>query len=81
MGRRFVGEAHRRNDVGRLQRRRFYDCADINALVGEIAAMTNNTMFDLTGDDLVNGDDLAAWLVEGGANNPDATGGNPFLPR
>jgi hypothetical protein len=57
----------------------FYDCADVDALVGEIAAGTNMSEFDLTGDGAVNGDDLDAWLVEGGANNPTATGGNPFL--
>lgn len=57
----------------------FYDCTDVDALVGEIAAGTNNPDFDLTGDTFVNNDDLNAWLVEGGANNPDETDGNPFL--
>ena len=53
---------------------------DIDALVVEIAGGTNDPEFDLTGDGSVNEDDLAAWLVEGGANNPNETGGNPFLP-
>ena len=57
-----------------------YDCLDIDALVGEIAGGTNDPEFDLTGDGHVNADDLAAWLVEGGANNPNETGGSPFLP-
>jgi hypothetical protein len=56
-----------------------YDCLDIDALVAEIAAGTNSALLDLTGDGAVDGDDLDAWLVEGGANNPMATGGNPFL--
>ena len=56
-----------------------YDCSDVDALVREIAAQTHAAMFDLTGDSLVNGDDLDAWLVEGGANNPAQTHGNPFL--
>jgi hypothetical protein len=57
----------------------FYDCLDINALTAEIAAMTNRPEFDLTADGFVNLEDLDAWLVEGGANNPAQTGGNPFL--
>ncbi len=56
-----------------------YDCLDIDALVVEISTSTNNSAFDLTNDGNVDADDLAAWLVEGGANNPNATGGNPFL--
>ena len=57
-----------------------WDCADIDALTAETAAGTNNLAFDLTGDGFVNGADIAAWLVEGGAMNPAQTGGNPFLP-
>ncbi len=53
-----------------------YDCQDVDSLVAEIVAGTNTLSFDLTGDSLVNGDDLAAWLVEGG----NAEVGGPFLP-
>ena len=56
-----------------------WDCADINALTAETAAGTNNAMFDMTGDGLVNATDIAEWLIVGGAMNPAATGGNPFL--
>lgn len=60
-----------------------WDCADIDALVAEVVAGTNNTDFDLTGDGIVNTDDIfdagQGWLTVGGANNPGATGGNPFL--
>lgn len=44
-----------------------YACNDIDMLVAEIAAGTNNTAFDLTGDNEVDGDDLDAWLAEAGA--------------
>ena len=58
-----------------------WDCADIDALVAEMVAGTNNPDFDLTGDGDVDADDLAEWLVVGGAANPDDTsGGNAFLP-
>lgn len=56
-----------------------WDCFDINSLTAKIAAGTNDPDFDMTGDGSVNDDDLAAWLVEGGLENPDDTGGNPFL--
>ncbi len=56
-----------------------YDCLDIDALVGQIAGGTNNARFDMSGDGIVNQTDLALWLVAGGANNPDATGGGRFL--
>ena len=55
-----------------------YECADVDALVTEIVAGTNNVDFDLTGDELVNTDDLAAWLAEAGAFN-NSTGG-AYLP-
>ncbi len=57
----------------------FWNCDDINSLTATTAAMSNDPDFDLTGDGLVNSDDIMAWLAEGGANNPTATGGNPFL--
>ncbi|MEM8679129.1 MAG: family 16 glycosylhydrolase [Planctomycetota bacterium] len=65
--------------TGDFNRDGFYDCLDIDALVGEIAGDTDAPEFDLTGDGSVNGDDLEAWLVEGGAENPELTGGQPFL--
>ncbi len=52
-----------------------YDCLDVDPLVASIVAGTNDSAFDLTADGLVNGDDLAAWLVEGG----NAEVGGPFL--
>jgi hypothetical protein len=45
------------------------DCADIDALINEIAAGTNNMAFDYTGDGLVDLADRDAWLVEAGAQN------------
>ncbi len=57
-----------------------WDCEDIDALVAEVVAATNAGSFDLNADGSVDEDDVAAWLVEGGAQNPDETGGNPFLP-
>ncbi len=60
-----------------------WDCTDIDALVAEIVAVKGgasaNLDFDMNGDGSVNNDDLDEWLVVGGANNPDDTGGNPFL--
>lgn len=44
-----------------------FDCADINALGTEIAAGTNDAVFDLTGDGIVDLADRDAWLVAGGA--------------
>ena len=56
-----------------------YDCFDIDALVAEIASGSHQLRFDLTGDGMVNKADLAEWLNEGGSNNENQTGGNPFL--
>ena len=54
-----------------------YDCDDVDALVAEIVAGTNDTTYDLTNDDIVDGDDLAEWLAEAGeANNAS---GNPYI--
>ncbi len=55
-----------------------YDCADVDALVEEIATMGNAAAFDLTGDALVNNDDLGAWLSEAGEVNLGA--GLSYLP-
>ncbi len=46
-----------------------YDCFDIDALVAEIAAGTDNTSFDLSGDGLVDVVDRDLWLAEAGAFN------------
>ena len=54
-----------------------YACADVNALSVEIAAGSNSPSFDLTGDGLVDGDDLTAWLAEAGA--AELASGNPYL--
>jgi hypothetical protein len=54
-----------------------YACPDVDALVGEIVAGTNSSSFDLTGDGLVNHDDLDAWLAEAGA--AELMSGNPYL--
>ncbi len=56
-----------------------WNCADVDSLVAEIVAATNNVAFDLTGDALVTSADLDMWLKEGGANNPAQTNGNPFV--
>ena len=59
------------------------DCGvdDIDMLTAETANMMNNPAFDLTGDMLVNGMDINAWLIEAGARPENAafTNGNPFF--
>ena len=55
-----------------------YECADVDSLVAEIAAGTNDIAFDLTGDGIVDTADLDQWLVEAGA--AELASGNPFLP-
>ncbi|MEM7311756.1 MAG: lamin tail domain-containing protein, partial [Planctomycetota bacterium] len=54
-----------------------YNCNDIDALVVEIAAGTNNSDFDMNGDNLVNLDDRDEWLAEAGAEN--LVSGNAYL--
>lgn len=54
-----------------------YACADVDALVAEIVAMTNTTSFDLTGDGSVDQADLAAWLLEAG--EAEIGPGRPYL--
>ncbi len=44
-----------------------YACADVDSLVVEIVAGTNNPAFDLTGDGAVDVGDLTHWLAEAGA--------------
>ena len=54
-----------------------FNGADVDSLVAVIAAGTNNPVFDLTGDMLVNTSDLNQWLaIAGAANLPS---GNPYL--
>ena len=53
------------------------DIDDIDDLVMEIIAETNNMFFDLTFDGLVNLDDRDEWLVLAGAEN--LLSGNPYL--
>ncbi|MEM7311670.1 MAG: PEP-CTERM sorting domain-containing protein [Planctomycetota bacterium] len=55
-----------------------YDCADVDALVAEIAALSDDTAFDLTGDSFVDGADLDAWLSEAGEVNIGP--GRSYLP-
>ncbi len=53
------------------------DLDDIDELVMEIVAGTNNTLYDLTGDNLVNLADRDQWLADAGALN--LASGNPYL--
>ena len=55
-----------------------YACDDVDSLVMEIVAGTNNGAFDLTGDGLVNAADLTAWRTEAGA--AEIPNGNPYQP-
>ena len=54
------------------------DCADVNALVVDIAAGLNTMTFDLTGDGLVDGADLNQWLADAGAVNLPSGGAYPL---
>ncbi len=56
----------------------FIDCTDVDSLVAEIVAGTDNPIFDLTGDTVVDQADLNAWLTQAGAANLPS--GNPYLP-
>lgn len=66
-----------------------WDDADINELSNAIASGSTDLSFDMNGDGTVTLDDITdpgvteggspGWLVVAGANNPDATGGSPFL--
>ncbi len=46
-----------------------FECADVDALVAEIVAGTNNSLYDLDFDGFVNGADLSLWLAEAGSVN------------
>jgi len=54
-----------------------YDCADIDALITEIAAGSIDLAFDITGDGFVDLDDRDAWLFEAGETN--LVSGNSYL--
>ena len=54
-----------------------YECADIDSLVAAIAGNSTDLTFDLTGDGVVDRNDLTAWLAEAGA--AELASGNPFL--
>ncbi len=60
-----------------------WDCLDIDALVAAVAEGSTDLDFDMTGDGVIDGDDIShavdGWLAIGGANNVAATGGNAFL--
>ena len=52
-------------------------CDDIDGLVATIAAGTNVTLYDLSGDGFVDQSDLEEWLAAAGAVNNAS--GNPYL--
>ena len=54
----------------------FCDVTDLDALVAEIAAGTNDSRFDLTEDDLVNLADRDQWLADAGGR--DLPSGNAY---
>ncbi len=55
-----------------------FECADVDALVAEIVAGTNDAAFDLNVDGQVNGTDLADWRAIAGA--AELPSGTPYLP-
>jgi hypothetical protein len=55
-----------------------FNCADVDSLVGVIAAGTNDPGFDLTGDSYVDTNDLTQWLVNAGSVNLPS--GSAYLP-
>ncbi len=54
-----------------------YGCTDVDALVAEIVAGTNNLAFDMNVDNVVDIEDLHEWLAEAGA--AEIPSGNPYL--
>jgi hypothetical protein len=56
-----------------------YECSDVDGLVAEIVAGTNNASFDLNNDTMVDGADLTAWLAEAGSTGGLTASGNPVL--
>ena len=55
-----------------------FECADVDALVAEIAAGTDDADYDLNRDGAVDNSDLSAWLAVAGAENLPS--GAAFLP-
>ena len=53
------------------------DGADVDSLVANLAAMTGDLAFDLTGDGALTEADLEEWLILGGAAN--LASGTPYL--
>ncbi len=54
-----------------------YSCADLDALVAEIVAGSNEALFDITGDGQVDGNDQLLWLAFAAVQNDLAS---PYLP-
>ena len=50
------------------------DAVDIDALVMEVVSGTNDALYDLTGNGVVDGDDLQQWLVVAGSINLPSQG-------
>jgi hypothetical protein len=55
-----------------------FDCTDVDSLTAAIAASSTNVSYDVSGDGLVDADDLTAWLSVAGANNLPS--GSSYLP-
>ncbi len=55
-----------------------WNCLDIDSLVAALASGSGDSSFDLTGDGIVDLQDLDEWRVQGGAVNLPS--GNPYLP-
>jgi hypothetical protein len=60
-----------------LNRDDLVDCADVDSLVAAIVANSNDVLFDLTGDAIVNQLDLDEWLRQAGGVN--LTSGGAYL--
>jgi hypothetical protein len=58
----------------------FYECADVDLLVSNIATGSGDLQFDLTGDNMVDEADLDAWRAEAGSVGGLTATGNPILP-
>ncbi len=58
----------------------FYECADVDGLVADIAAGNNTPSFDMNGDTVVDQLDLEAWLAEAGDVGGLTVSGDPVLP-
>ena len=54
-----------------------YACEDVNQLIAAILTGLNDPNFDLSGDGLVDENDLDSWLAEAGA--AELASGNPYL--